>query len=311
MPIQVACACGKTYTFKDQDAGRQVKCPACGQAMRVPGHAAARPAHEEETGRRFSRAEVVAFAVAGGAVLALAIIIPAFFIYGGAKPLAPKEPAAKTAVAAAPAEKPAAPAAKTPAEKPPAETPAAPAQPVAPAEKTPAETPPAPPEKTPAKPGPRGFTVEPFDPAALKAGQYAGRTVCWKGQVIAIKSAQPGIVSVLVYEQGAERVEAELRFRGNLIAGVGTGKTIVFEGKVERPPSGAAAEGAPALVLTNVRIDLAALAAEMAAPPAPAETPAAPSEPAPPAPAEKAPAETPATPAEAAPAAPAQPAPPP
>jgi len=214
MPIQVACACGKTYTFKDQDAGRHVKCPACGQAMRVPGHAPARPAPEGETGRRFSRAEVVAFAVAGGAVLALAIIIPVFFIYGGAKPHAPKEPAAKSTAAAAPAEKPATSAAETPAETPaapaekaPAETPAAPAEkapaetPAAPAERTPAEkapaeTPPAPPEKTPAKRAPGGFTVEPFDPAAFKAGQYAGRTVCWKGKVVAVKSAQPGIVSV-------------------------------------------------------------------------------------------------------------------
>ncbi|MBE3069367.1 MAG: hypothetical protein IMZ66_03935, partial [Planctomycetes bacterium] len=130
MPIQVACACGKTYTFKDENAGRQVKCPACGQAMRVPGHAPARPA-PEETGRRFSRAEIVAFAVAGGAVLALGVIIPVFLIYGGAKPLSPKEPAAKSTVASAPAEKPAqpaAPAAKTPAEKP--------AQPPAPTAKT-------------------------------------------------------------------------------------------------------------------------------------------------------------------------------
>jgi len=302
MPIQVACACGKTYTFKDQDAGRHVKCPACGQAMRVPGHAPARPAPEGETGRRFSRAEVVAFAVAGGAVLALAIIIPVFFIYGGARPHAPKEPAAKSTAAAAPAEKPATSAAETP-----AETPAAPAE-KTPAEKAPAETPPAPPEKTPAKRAPGGFTVEPFDPAAFKAGQYAGRTVCWKGKVVAVKSAQPGIVSVLVHEEGAERVEADLRFRGNLIAGVGTGKTIVFEGTVDRPAAGATGPGP--LALTNVRIDLAALAAEMAAPPAPAETSAAPE--APPAPAEPpAEPEPPAAPAEAAPAPPAQPAPPP
>ncbi|MBE3069368.1 MAG: hypothetical protein IMZ66_03940, partial [Planctomycetes bacterium] len=179
--------------------------------------------------------------------------------------------------------------AKTPAEKP-AQPPAptaktpdeTPAQPAAPAEKTPAETPaePAPPAPDPAttksappvRPAAGGFKVEPFDPAALKAGQYAGRTVCWKAQVLAIKSAQPGIVSVLVYEQGTDRVEADLKFRGNLIAGVGTGRTIVFEGTVERPAAGATAEGP--LTLTNVRVDLAALAAEMATPASPPATPA-------------------------------------
>ncbi|MEO1525267.1 MAG: hypothetical protein AAFX06_07505 [Planctomycetota bacterium] len=37
MPIQVSCKCGKSLTVKDQFAGKAVKCPSCGQALRVPG----------------------------------------------------------------------------------------------------------------------------------------------------------------------------------------------------------------------------------------------------------------------------------
>lgn len=36
MPIQVACACGKKLSVKDELAGRRVKCPACQQTISVP-----------------------------------------------------------------------------------------------------------------------------------------------------------------------------------------------------------------------------------------------------------------------------------
>jgi hypothetical protein len=37
MSIQVQCQCGKTYSFKDEFAGSQAACPACGQAIQIPG----------------------------------------------------------------------------------------------------------------------------------------------------------------------------------------------------------------------------------------------------------------------------------
>jgi len=36
MPIQVTCACGKVYRFKDEFAGRRAKCPACGAMVAIP-----------------------------------------------------------------------------------------------------------------------------------------------------------------------------------------------------------------------------------------------------------------------------------
>ncbi len=36
MPIPVTCPCGKNYQAKDELAGRQLKCPACGQVLVVP-----------------------------------------------------------------------------------------------------------------------------------------------------------------------------------------------------------------------------------------------------------------------------------
>lgn len=36
MPIEVACACGRTFKVKDEHAGRRVKCPACGSVLDIP-----------------------------------------------------------------------------------------------------------------------------------------------------------------------------------------------------------------------------------------------------------------------------------
>jgi len=47
MPIQVKCNCGKVLNAPDSAAGKAVKCPGCGQALKVPGGggaAAAAPA---------------------------------------------------------------------------------------------------------------------------------------------------------------------------------------------------------------------------------------------------------------------------
>ena len=41
MPIQVACKCGQRFTAKDALAGKTVKCPQCGQPLKIP---TARPA---------------------------------------------------------------------------------------------------------------------------------------------------------------------------------------------------------------------------------------------------------------------------
>src|SRR5574340_910886 len=35
-PIPVACGCGKKFRAKAELAGKQVKCPACGQALAIP-----------------------------------------------------------------------------------------------------------------------------------------------------------------------------------------------------------------------------------------------------------------------------------
>lgn len=41
MPIRVACQCGKAFAAPDNLAGKAVKCPGCGQPLRIPGGAAA------------------------------------------------------------------------------------------------------------------------------------------------------------------------------------------------------------------------------------------------------------------------------
>jgi len=47
MPITVACACGKKFKTKDENAGKKGRCPECGAALTIPGGSApavARPA---------------------------------------------------------------------------------------------------------------------------------------------------------------------------------------------------------------------------------------------------------------------------
>lgn len=44
MPIRVSCQCGKALSVKDAMAGKAVKCPGCGNVVRVPGGDAAAPA---------------------------------------------------------------------------------------------------------------------------------------------------------------------------------------------------------------------------------------------------------------------------
>ena len=43
MPIQVTCACGKVYRFKDEVAGKRAKCPACGGVVSIPRKSAPPP----------------------------------------------------------------------------------------------------------------------------------------------------------------------------------------------------------------------------------------------------------------------------
>ena len=44
MPIRVTCQCGKALNVQDAMAGKAVKCPGCGNVVRVPGGGAAQPA---------------------------------------------------------------------------------------------------------------------------------------------------------------------------------------------------------------------------------------------------------------------------
>ena len=37
MAIKVACRCGRIFTAKREHAGKQAKCPACGQVLAIPG----------------------------------------------------------------------------------------------------------------------------------------------------------------------------------------------------------------------------------------------------------------------------------
>ncbi len=43
MPIRVSCQCGKALNVQDAMAGKAVKCPGCGNAIRVPAAGAAKP----------------------------------------------------------------------------------------------------------------------------------------------------------------------------------------------------------------------------------------------------------------------------
>jgi len=41
MTIALSCPCGKNISVKDEAAGKQVRCPACGKALRIPSEEAA------------------------------------------------------------------------------------------------------------------------------------------------------------------------------------------------------------------------------------------------------------------------------
>ena len=41
MAIEFACSCGKTLSFAQAHAGRQIICPECGTVQTVPGHSTA------------------------------------------------------------------------------------------------------------------------------------------------------------------------------------------------------------------------------------------------------------------------------
>ncbi len=43
MPIQIKCQCGKALAVKDEFAGKAVKCPACGNGIRVPAPSGGSP----------------------------------------------------------------------------------------------------------------------------------------------------------------------------------------------------------------------------------------------------------------------------
>jgi ssDNA-binding Zn-finger/Zn-ribbon topoisomerase 1 len=44
MPIKVTCQCGKSFTAKDELAGKAVKCPNCQQPLRIPATSSGAPA---------------------------------------------------------------------------------------------------------------------------------------------------------------------------------------------------------------------------------------------------------------------------
>ncbi len=100
MSIDVVCVCGRTYTFRDEFAGRQATCPDCGARVTVPGGAFAEAAPEVAAPGRAPPAhrDKVAFAVAilGLAALVVALIV-VFWTGWGARPWdadAPDPPAA-------------------------------------------------------------------------------------------------------------------------------------------------------------------------------------------------------------------------
>jgi hypothetical protein len=170
MPIQVTCACGKVYKFKDEVAGRRAKCPACGAVVAIPGVrvTAAPPAAEADADAADAadarRSHIVLIALGGAAALVVAALAvvgyhflsqpagpkPALenevkaFLADMSKPPSPVARPAPGGATAAPSAPPTA-APATPA--------AAPAQP-SPAPSAPSPAPPAPP------PAPKTLTRE-------------------------------------------------------------------------------------------------------------------------------------------------------
>jgi len=180
MPIQVTCACGKTYKFKDEVAGRRAKCPACGAVVAIPGvrvtaappAAAADAEAADAVAARRSRTVLVALGGAAALVVAALAIVGYHFLSqpAGPKPALEKEakafladmskppspvarPAPAGATAAPSAPPTAAPAPPAPQPEPAATPAAAPAQP-SPAPSAPSPAPPAP------QPAPKTLTRE-------------------------------------------------------------------------------------------------------------------------------------------------------
>ena len=111
MTIQFTCGCGRMLQVSEEHAGRRAKCPACGQAIQIPAAPpvptlrAAAPAPEAPGGGRFSFHEKLAFAIAGGGILVLAVAIPLFLLRDRGGPMAGTPPAAEQVAApAGPAE---------------------------------------------------------------------------------------------------------------------------------------------------------------------------------------------------------------
>lgn len=178
MPIQVTCACGKVYKFKDEVAGRRAKCPACGAVVAIPGvrvtaaPSAAEADAEAADAADAHRSHIVLVALGGAAalvVVALAVVgyhflsqpagpKPAIekevkaFLADMSKPASPVARPAPGGATAAPSAPPtSAPAPPAPQPEPAATPAAAPAQP---SPSAPSPAPPAPP------PAPKTLTRE-------------------------------------------------------------------------------------------------------------------------------------------------------
>ena len=57
MPITVTCSCGRKLAAKDEYAGRTVKCPGCGQPLKIPEAATAPPIAPSDTTARSGQAK--------------------------------------------------------------------------------------------------------------------------------------------------------------------------------------------------------------------------------------------------------------
>jgi hypothetical protein len=86
MPIVVACACGKQFKARDEDAGKRGRCPGCGQPVAIPSANPGRSPHPLATGRSFSarqEAPSMMISLTGKhvALLAFAILLPATVLF--------------------------------------------------------------------------------------------------------------------------------------------------------------------------------------------------------------------------------------
>lgn len=92
MPSQVTCKCGKQYKFRDEYAGRRVKCPGCGQVIMIPGRCPAdmppnsqKPPPAPASSAKTNSRKILLLSGAGaGAVLAAALgALLWFYVFGG------------------------------------------------------------------------------------------------------------------------------------------------------------------------------------------------------------------------------------